>query len=348
MKTRRLGRSDLEVSHFCLGTMTWGSQNTEREAFAQIDYALDQGINLLDTAEMYPTTPLAAATSGETERIIGSWLRKTGRRADVVIATKIVGIGNKTVPDRDGAPITPESIRTALEGSLQRLGTDYVDLYQLHWPNRGSYHFRQSFTYAPETQRRGEAEAMLAILATLDALCDEGKLRHVGLSNETAWGTGTFLDLAERHDLPRVVSIQNEYNLVCRLFDLDLAELCHHEDVGLLAFSPLAAGFLTGKYAGGARPVGSRAAINGDLGGRISAHSEPVVQAYVDLARAHGLDPAQMALAFVASRPFTASVILGATTMEQLRTDIAAAELTLSPELQQGIADLYRRHPRPI
>lgn len=348
MDIRRLGRSDLEVSRFCLGTMTWGSQNSEAEAFAQIDLALDHGINLLDTAEMYPTTPLAAETSGDTERIIGSWLRRSGRRADVVLATKIVGVGNHTVPDRDGAPIRPETLRAALEGSLQRLGTDYVDIYQLHWPNRGSYHFRQSFTYAPERQRRGEAEAMLAVLATLGALRDEGKLRHVGLSNESAWGAAKFLELAERHDLPRIVSIQNEYNLACRMFDLDLAELCHHEDVGLLAFSPLAAGFLTGKYAGGARPDGSRAALNGNLGGRISPYSEPVVQAYVDLAREHGLDPAQMALAFVAARPFTASVILGATTMEQLRTDIAAADLVLPPELLQGIAELYRRFPRPF
>ena len=189
---------------------------------------------------------------------------------------------------------------------------------------------------------------MLAILETIAALKAEGKLRQFGLSNETAWGTARFLDLADHHGLPRVVSIQNEYSLLCRLFDLDLAELCHHEEVGLLAYSPLAAGFLTGKYADGARPPGSRAAINGDLGGRITPHSEPVAAAYVALAREHGLDPAQMALAFAASRPFMASVILGATTMDQLRTDIAAAELTLSAEVTRGIAALRRQYPQPM
>lgn len=347
MRYSTLGRSDLRVSNFCLGTMTWGSQNSDAEAFGQIDYALDKGINFIDTAEMYPTTPLSAETSGETERIIGRWLARSGRRGEVVLATKIVGAGNGTVRP-DGAPIGPETLRVALEGSLRRLGTDHVDLYQLHWPNRGSYHFRRVWTFAPEQQPRGQAEEMAAILETLGDLVREGKIREVGLSNESAWGTARYLSLAETRGLPRVVSIQNEYNLMCRMFDLDLAELCHHEDIGLLAYSPLAAGFLTGKYAGGARPAGSRAALNGDLGGRISTHSEPVAEAYVAIARQHGLDPAQMALAFVAGRPFVASVIIGATSMEQLRTDIAAADLTLSSEVLNEIAALRRRYPQPM
>ncbi len=347
MKIDNLGRSDLRVSNYCLGTMTWGTQNTAEEAFEQIDYALDHGINFLDTAEMYPTTPLSAETTGETERIIGQWLKRSGRRSDVVLATKIVGKGNMTV-GRDGGPITPATLRTALEGSLERLRTDYVDLYQLHWPNRGSYHFRQTWNYRPDQQPKNQSEELLAILETIGTFVQEGKVRAFGLSNDTAWGTAKFLELAEARGLPRVVSIQNEYSLACRLFDTDLAELAHHEDVGLLAYSPLAAGYLTGKYENGARPSGSRAAINGDLGGRISVHSEGVVAEYVALARAHGLDPAQMALAFAASRPFMASVIIGATTMDQLKTNIAAADLALSDEVLAGIADIYRRFPRPM
>jgi aryl-alcohol dehydrogenase-like predicted oxidoreductase len=346
MQYTTLGRDGPRVSRFALGTMTWGSQNTAREAFAQIDLALDRGINLVDTAEMYPTTPLAAATLGATETIVGDWIARSGRRGAIVLATKISGARQRLV--RDGAPIGPATLRTALEGSLRRLRTDHVDLYQLHWPNRGSYHFRQSWTYDPSRQDRGEPDRMLEILEILAALVAEGKVGHVGLSNETAWGTAAFLTLAESRGLPRVVSIQNEYSLLHRLFDLDLAELCHHEDVGLLAYSPLAAGLLTGKYAGGARPKGSRATINPDLAGRINPRSEPAAGAYVGLARAHGLDPAQMALAFCAARPFMASVILGATSTEQLATDIAAADLSLAPEVLAGIAAIHRDHPIPM
>ncbi|TPE50803.1 aldo/keto reductase [Amaricoccus solimangrovi] len=348
MKYRDLGRDGLNVSEFCLGTMTWGSQNTPEEAFSQIDLALERGINLIDTAEMYPTTPLRAETVGETERIIGRWLSASGGRDRLAIATKITGEGSSVI-DRGGAPISPAALRQALEGSLRRLGTDHVDLYQLHWPNRGSYHFRKHWNFAPETQGGGVEEDMLAILRTIRELRDEGKLRHFGLSNESAWGTATFLKLAERENLPRVVSVQNEYNLMCRLYDLDLAELSHHENVGLLAYSPLAAGLLTGKYAGGARPDGSREAVNrNNLGGRISKFSEPVAEEYVGLAREHGLDPARMALAFCASRPFMGSVILGATTLEQLETDIAAAELTLPEAVLAGIAAIHRRFPVPM
>jgi aryl-alcohol dehydrogenase-like predicted oxidoreductase len=341
-----LGRSGPRVSRFSLGTMTWGSQNTAGEAWAQIDLALDRGVNLLDTAEMYPTTPVRAETVGATETIIGDWLARTGRRGEVLIGTKIAGAGQRAV--RDGAPIGPETLRTALEGSLRRLRTDHVDLYQLHWPNRGSYHFRQSWAYEPGRQQRGEPERMRAILETLATFVAEGKVRHVGLSNETAWGTATFLRLAEALGLPRVVSIQNEYSLLHRLFDLDLAELCHHEEVGLLAYSPLAAGLLTGKYAGGAKPPGSRATINPTLAGRINPRSEPATAAYVELARRHGLEPAQMALAFCAGRPFVASAILGATSMRQLAADLGAAEISLTPEVLEGIAAIHRDHPIPM
>ena len=347
MEIRPLGRSELRVTRFCLGTMTWGSQNSAEEAHAQIDMALDHGVNLLDTAEMYPTNPLSAATSGDTERIIGQWIERTGRRGDVLLATKITGAGNHTV-GRDGAPIDPATLRAALEGSLRRLKTDHVDLYQLHWPNRGSYHFRKNWTYDPSAQPLGETARLHAILDTLAAFVAEGKVRAIGLSNDTAWGAAKFLELSEAHGLPRIASIQNEYSLLQRLFDLDLAELCHHEDVGLLAYTPLAAGLLTGKYEGGVTPPGSRASINPTLNERRTEHSAPAITAYLGLARAHGLDPAQMALAFVAERPFTASVILGATSLDQLATNLGAAEVTLTDEVRAGIAAIHRRHPIPM
>lgn len=345
MKTRKLGRSDLVVSEFCLGSMTWGSQNTTEEGHAQIDYALDHGINFIDTAEIYPTTPSSPETAGETERVIGRWFAAHGRRDEVILATKVKG------RDRSGAdpkPLTPARLLAALDESLGRLRTDYVDLYQIHWPNRATYHFREAWDYDPSTQATGQVEDMHALLEAMGAAIASGKVRHFGLSNETAWGTAMFLKLSEQHGLPRVVSLQNEYSLLDRVYDIDLAELCWHEEIGLLAWSPLAAGFLTGKYAGGARPAGSRGAMQEGLNGRMNPHSEPAVAAYVALACEHGLDPAQMALAFCASRPTMGSVILGATSMEQLATDIAAAEISLSPEVLEGIAAIRRKHPMPF
>jgi aryl-alcohol dehydrogenase-like predicted oxidoreductase len=258
----------------------------------------------------------------------------------------VAGAGNRNV--QDGIDIGPQKIRRSVEDSLGRLQTDYLDLYQLHWPNRGSYHFRRNWSYDPTAQAKGERDDMRAILETLAALIAEGKVAHVGLSNETAWGTSAFLELATHEGLPRMLSIQNEYNLLCRLFDTDLAELCHHEDVGLLAYSPLAAGLLTDKYREGRRPNGSRATINQNLAGRLSPRSERVASEYADLARKHGLDPAQMALAFCAARPFMASVIVGATDVRQLETDLGAADLDLPGEVMDGIARLHREHPLPI
>ncbi|MCF3642167.1 aldo/keto reductase [Rhizobium sp. TRM95111] len=347
MKYNPLGRTGIAVSEICLGTMTWGSQNSEAEAHEQLDYALSRGVNFIDTAELYPTTPLSEETYGDTERLIGSWLKARGSRDRVVLATKVAGPGRPYI--RGGAPMTKDGMVAAIEGSLKRLNTDYVDLYQLHWPNRGHYHFRNAWTYSPWEQDREKAEAdFVELLETAADLHRQGKIRALGLSNETAWGTMQYLRLAEEKGLPRVASIQNEYNLLYRAYDLDLAELSHHEDIGLLAYSPLAAGLLTGKYLGGARPEGSRLTRNGDLGGRFQPHQEPAVAAYVALAREHGLDPAQMALAFCLTRPFTASVIIGATSMEQLKTDIAAADVTLAPEVMNGIRALHRRFPAPI
>ncbi|TDK37112.1 aldo/keto reductase [Rhizobium deserti] len=347
MKYRKLGRTELSVSEICLGTMTWGTQNTEVEAHAQMDYAVEQGINFFDTAELYPTTPVSAETYGRTEEYIGTWLKKSGRRKDMVLATKIAGSGRPHI--RQGREISPATIREAVDASLARLQTDYIDLYQIHWPNRGHYHFRGSWTFDATTQDRDKAATEIAeIMETAGELVSAGKIRAIGLSNETAWGTLQYLRIAEEKSLPRVASIQNEYNFLYRTFDLDLAEVAHHEDVGLLAYSPLAAGILSGKYQDGSRPEGSRATINKDLGGRLQPHQEPAVKAYAEIAAKHGLDLAQMALAFCLTRPFMASVIIGATSMEQLTTNIGAANVTLTEEVLADIAKVHRQFPMPI
>ncbi|WP_113913208.1 aldo/keto reductase [Roseovarius dicentrarchi] len=346
MKMNPLGRTGLMVSELCLGSMTWGSQNTEAEGHAQIDRALERGINFIDTAEMYPVTPKTAETQGRTEEIIGTWLAATGRRDDVIIASKINGPGMSYV--RGGGPINADGVRQAVEGSLKRMQTDHIDLYQLHWPNRGSYMFRQNWDYDPSGQ---DTAAVLDDMAeTLEALAAEvarGTIRHVGLSNESAWGTAQFLRLAEAHGWPRVASVQNEYSLLCRLYDTDMAELSAHEDVGLLAFSPLATGLLSGKYQGGAVPGGSRMSIISDLGGRATPQVYAAVQAYLDIAARHDLDPVQMALAWTLTRPFVTSSIFGATTMAQLDLALGAADITLGDAVMDEIAAAHRAHPMP-
>ncbi|KQS96620.1 MULTISPECIES: aldo/keto reductase [unclassified Rhizobium] len=347
MKYKTLGRTGIQVSEICLGTMTWGTQNSEAEAHGQMNYAVDQGINFFDTAELYPVTPAGPETRGLTEDYIGTWLKASGKREDIIVATKVTGPGRPYI--RNGSPASPKTMREALDISLKRLQTDYIDLYQMHWPNRGHYHFRQSWTYDPSRQdTNATRDDLLAIHETLAAFVKEGKVRHVGLCNDTAWGTMTMLALAEKHGLPRIASIQNEYNFLYRSFDLDLAEVSHHENVGLLAYSPLAAGLLSGKYLNGARPKGSRLTINGDLGGRYTEHQEPAVAAYAALAETYGLDLAQMQLAFSLTRPFMTSVIIGATTMEQLKTDIGAKDVTLSADVLAGIAKLHKMYPAPI
>lgn len=344
MEYRELGRSGIEVSEICLGSMTWGTQNSEAEGHAQIDYALDHGVNFIDTAELYPSNPMTAETAGRTEAIIGSWIEKSGKRDRIVLATKVAGAGNRNV--QDGIDISPDKIRISLEGSLERLRTDYVDLYQLHWPNRGSYHFRQNWRFDPTTQDTAATlDHIHEILDYLGGLVNAGKIRCIGLSNETCWGTAQFLRIAEAHGLPRVVSLQNEYNLMYRTHDLDLAELSHHENISLLPYSPLAAGMLTGKYAGGEIPDGSRRSITPDLFGRAADSAWPVVDAYVAIARRHDLDPAQMAIAFCNQRPFVTSSIIGSTSIEQLAVDIGAADLELSDEVLDDIHAVYRQHP---
>lgn len=347
MQYRNLGRSDLNVSTLCLGSMTWGSQNTEAEGHAQIDRALDAGVNFIDVAEMYPANPGPDDHWGDTEKVIGTWLAKTVRRKDVILATKVSGAGMKRV--RDGAPISSATIGEALDGSLERLQTDYIDLYQLHWPNRGSYHFRQNWDYDPTAQNTDDVRAHIAdVLTALQKEVDRGRIRHIGLSNESAWGVQQFLQIAEAEALPRVISIQNEYSLLCRHYDLDLAETSHHEGVDCLAFSPLACGVLSGKYSAGETPAGSRRSLNENLGGRVTDRLWPATDAYLDIARQAGMDPCQMALAFCLARPFMGSAIFGATTMAQLETALGAADMTLSKDVMDAIGAAYRAHPMPF
>jgi aryl-alcohol dehydrogenase-like predicted oxidoreductase len=340
-----LGRSGLTVSDHCLGTMTWGSQTAEPEAREQIALALDHGLTFWDTAEMYPTNPVRAETIGGTEAIIGRWLADNGGRDRLVLATKVPGAGMAAV--RGGAGITGAGLREALEGSLRRLQTDHVDLYQLHWPNRGSYHFRQNWTYRPKTDAAAMRAHVDDVLATAADLVAEGKVRAFGLSNETVWGTAQWLAGAERGAGPRMMTSQNEYSLLCRQFDTDQAELAAMEDMPLLAFSVLACGLLTGKYQGEAVPPGTRRVPTPDLGGRMTPRVRPAVAAYLDIAARHGLDPAQMAIAFCRQRPFPCIPILGATTTDQLRVAIGATQLRLPDEVMAEIDAAHRAHPMP-
>jgi len=345
MQLKSLGRTDLRVTDICLGTMTWGSQNTEAEGHAQIDMGLDAGLNFMDTAELY-AVPGNAERSGRTEEIIGNWFQKTGKREKWILASKIAGGGSAHI--RGGAKPDGASIRIALEQSLKRLKTDYLDLYQIHWAPRGHYNFENGWTYAPHIQDVAAAKAnILDMLQVLAALVKEGKIRHVGVSNETSWGIMTWLALAQEHNLPRLVSVQNEYSLLRRQHDLDMAEVSNHEGVGLMAFSPLAGGLLTGKYQDGTTPKGSRGDFQGAFW-RKNPQSLAATGEYLALAKAHGLDPAQMALAFARSRPFMMSVIIGATSTEQLATNLGARDMELSPEVLAGIEAIHRKYPRPI
>ncbi|MCC6598877.1 MAG: aldo/keto reductase [Alphaproteobacteria bacterium] len=345
MKYRKLGRTGIDVSLICLGTMTWGKQNTEEEGHTQMDYALERGINFFDTAEMYAVPP-SAETYGKTEEIIGTWLAARKSRSRVILASKIVGPGTPWI--RGGqARIDRRNILAALEQSLKRLQTDYIDLYQLHWPNRGSYHFQQQWAYAPAFDARAEEENFLEVLEVLQGFIKAGKIRHIGLSNETAWGTMKWLALAEKHNLPRMASIQNEYSLLCRLFEPDLHEIAMAEDVGLLAWSPLTRGMLSGKYLDGARPPGARLTITPTPERRDTPQCNAAIKAYMAVADKHGLDMCQMALAFVNERPFTTATIIGATTMEQLRSNIDSVALSLPPAVLEDIQAVRRNYPVP-
>lgn len=345
MRFRTLGNTGIEVSVICLGTMTWGEQNTRPEAFEQMDYAFAQGVNFFDTAELYPIPP-RGDTYAQTEVIIGEWLKKTGNRDRIVLASKIAGPGvgwidhirqGRTRFDRANLP-------AALEGSLRRLQVDCIDLYQLHWPERNTNFFgRRGFEPGDESGLTPVAET----LGVLQEFVQAGKIRHIGLSNETPWGIMRFLQAAEQYGLPRVVTVQNPYSLLNRSYEVGSAEVSWREQCGLLAYSPLGFGVLSGKYLHGARPPGARLTLFPDYTRYSSPAAQQATAAYAELARAHGLDCAQMALAFVHSRPFLTSTIIGATTMEQLRNDIASIDLELSPEILEGIAAIHEVHPNP-
>ncbi|MDH4229467.1 MAG: aldo/keto reductase [Nitrospirota bacterium] len=347
---RPLGDSGVQVSALCLGTMTWGEQNSGSEAHAQLDLALEAGVNFIDAAEIYPV-PTCAETSGATERIIGSWLKNTRRasgaaRAKIVLATKVAGRADWLPWIRDGAPrLNRTHMEQALNASLQRLGTDYVDLYQLHWPDRHTNFFGElGYVHDP-------ADVPVPIEETLQVLGDfvtAGKVRHVGLSNETAWGMMAFLRAAGRAGLPRVVAVQNPYSLLNRSFEVGCAEVAMRERVGLLAYSPLGFGTLTGKYLQ-APPKGARLSLPGFA--RFTRYTGPAgraaTQEYVRIARQHGISPTHMALAYVSSRPFTTSTIIGATTPEQLKDNLASAQITLSADILEAIDAAHAHHPNP-
>ena len=348
MQYNKLGRTDLQVSEICLGTMTWGKQNTQAEGHEQMDYAVEQGINFFDTAELYAIPP-EQETQGLTEKIIGTWFKARGNRDKIILATKITGSGVSYI--RNGEPITAKEIDKALEGSLQRLQTDYIDLYQLHWPNRAFPNFGRHFAgmvdFTKDDTKR-EEENFLEVLQALDKARKEGKIRHAGLSNETAWGIMAYNRLAEKHDLPRMESVQNEFSLVNRKDDPYIAEVCIREDVAYLPWSPLGGGMLSGKYIGGKRPKGTRWSLDHRPVFRDTPVSEKAVAEYVRVAEKHDLDPCQMALAFVIGQDFVTSTIIGATSMDQLKTNISASDISLSQDVIEEIEAIYKKYPFPF
>ena len=344
MEYRELGRTGIKVSSLCLGTMTWGDQNSEADGHAQMDYALAHGINFFDTSEMYSVPP-KAETQGSTERIIGSWFKARGTRDKVILATKVAGRSPMTWLRADKSPSeqTPRQIAEAVESSLKRLQTDYIDLYQLHWPDRPV----AVFGAGGLAYRHVEAPTVpiADILGALNDHVTAGKIRWIGLSNETAWGTMSFLHHAEVNRAPRVQSIQNAYSLINRTFEIGLAEIALRERVGLLAYSPLAQGYLTGKYQNGALPAGARKTLFNRLQRYEHPQSAPAIERYLAIAKQYNLDPAQMALQFVTRRPFVTATILGASTMAQLKTDIDSTKVAWSEELEKAIDAAHHAQP---
>ncbi len=344
MKYSTLPHTDIKVSDICLGTMTWGRQNTEAEGHQQMDYALDQGVNFFDTAELYPV-PAMKELYAVTEEIIGKWFKKTGNRNKIVLASKIAGRGDFTKFIRTTG-FKKESIIEAVEGSLRRLQTDYIDVYQLHWPERKTNFFGQR-GYQHDAADYWE-DNIHQVLETLRDLIEQGKIKHVGLSNETPWGTMRFLEESKVHSsLPRMITVQNPYSLLNRLYEVGMSEISHRENIGLLPYSPLGFGVLSGKYLGGKQPKNARVTLFPNY----NRYSNPVAvaatQKYYDLAQAHDLSLAQMSLAFVNSRPFVTSNIIGATSMEQLKENIASIDVELSEEVLKGIEKIHNEMPNP-
>ena len=344
MNFKKLGNTDLKVSTICLGTMTWGEQNNQKEAFEQMNYALDSGINFFDTAEIYPS-PCFEKTYGSTEKIIGNWFKEKKNREQVILASKISGPGLSWV--RNGGPqYSEQNIKKAIEDSLKRLQTDYIDLYQLHWPERKTNFFgRLNYKHQEKEDSWNDFEKILIIL---EKFIKQGKIRYIGLSNETSWGLSKFLEVSKLKTLPKMMSVQNSYNLLCRTYEIGLAEISIREKSGLLAYSPLAGGFLTGKYRNNNLPENSRQKLFADYYTRYNKpNTSIVIEKYFDIAKKFNLDFAQMSIKFCEIQKFLTSVIIGATTMEQLKINIESVNVNLTEEIIRKINDLQIIYPNP-
>jgi len=343
MNYKKLGNTDLKVSSICLGTMTWGEKNTSKDAFEQMDYATDQNVNFWDTAEVYSVPP-RKETYGSTEKIIGEWFSKSKKRSKIILASKICGPMREYVRN-GGNQYDQKKITQALEGSLKRLKTDYIDLYQLHWPERNTNYFGK---LGYEHNDNNQWNKFEDILATLKKIIDQGKIRFIGISNETAWGLAKFLELSKTKNLPRVVSVQNPYNLLNRTYEIGLSEISIREKSGLLAYSPLACGYLTGKYRNKQIPKNSRIALDPDFWSRYDKPNTSVaVDAYFEIAKKYNINLTQMSLKFCEIQPFMTSVIIGATTMEQLKTDIESVNVKLNDEIIKEINETQKIYPNP-
>ena len=343
MNYKKLGNTDLNVSTICLGTMTWGEQNTQDEAFEQMDYALSKGVNFWDTAELYSIPP-KPETFGHTELIIGNWFKKTKKRNEVILATKVCGPMRSYVRG-GGNQYGIKNITEALEGSLKRLQTDFIDLYQLHWPERNTNMFGR---LGYEHNDDGNWNKFEDILGTLKKFIDAGKIRYIGVSNETPWGTKKFLEISKEKNLPRMMSVQNPYNLLNRTYEVGLAEISIRDKIGLLAYSPLAIGYLSGKYRNNKIPKNSRLDHDGDFWTRYNKpNAEKAVEAYYQISKKNNIDMAQMSLKFCEIQPFVTSVIIGATTMQQLKTDIESVNVKLTDEIIKEINEVQKIYPNP-
>ena len=344
MKYNKLGHTNIEVSQMCLGTMTWGEQNTEKEAFEQLDFAIEAGINFIDVAEMYPVPP-RKETYGLTESYVGNWLSKRKDRDNLIIATKISAKAEWLPYIRDGQiKLDKKNIVQALDDSLKRLKTDYIDLYQMHWPERDTNFFgRLGYHHAPDK----DGIPIIETLEVLGELVQQGKIRAIGISNETPWGLSEYLRIANDKELPRIVSIQNPYNLLNRTFEIGLSEFAHREQVGLLAYSPLAFGSLSGKYLDNKKPEGARLTLFERFTRYLNPRALEATESYVKLAKQSGLDPSQMALSYVSSRPFLTSNIIGATSMEQLKINIESTNVALTKDIIKEIESIHEKIPNP-
>ena len=344
MNYKKLGNTDLNVSTICLGTMTWGEQNTQKEGFEQMDYAFSNGVNFWDTAEIY-SIPMREETYGETEKIIGNWFEKSKKRKEVILATKVCGNTSNKYIRGGGNNFGKKKIGLALEESLKRLKTDYIDLYQLHWPERNTNFFGK---LGYEHDDSNEWTQFEDILSDLKKFIDEGKIRHIGLSNETPWGLFKFLELSKNRNLPRMLSVQNPYNLLNRTYEVGLAEMSVREKTGLLAYSPLACGYLTGKYRNNQMPKGSRIELHKDFWTRYNKpNTDKAIDAYYEIAQKYKLDLAQMSLKFLEIQPFVTSVIIGATTMDQLKTNVESVNINLTNEIIEKINEVQKVYPNP-